>query len=173
MQRSRIFIALALIGAVGPALAGMRVERDPEADFSAFRTYSWQEGAPAPNPEVQKAIVAAIDEELAGKGLGKVADGDGDLVVKTYVAGLMSGGTWGDYNNLPNSYFGILRVSAREFRDGALMIELYDASTDEVVWAALAGGAADGSVQKVKNKARKFVKKMFAEYPSVAPQKSP
>src|SRR5215472_4818343 len=50
-------------------------------DFSSFKTYAWSKPVrPTPNPLMDQRIVAAIDSQLAAKGLQKRESG-GDLLV--------------------------------------------------------------------------------------------
>jgi uncharacterized protein DUF4136 len=56
-------------------------------DFFSFKTYAWSKTVrPTPNPLMDQRIVAAIDAQLATKGLQKRESG-GDLLV-TYSAGV-------------------------------------------------------------------------------------
>ena len=61
---------------------GQKVTTDSMSgrDWSKFHTYSWGEGTPASDPLLAQKIVAAIDAQLAAKGLKKV-ESDPDLVV--------------------------------------------------------------------------------------------
>src|ERR1700733_9851346 len=56
-------------------------------DFSKYKTYAWVKPArPASSPFMNDRIIAAVDAQLAAKGLGKV-ESDGDMLV-TYNAGV-------------------------------------------------------------------------------------
>ena len=56
---------------------------DPKADFTKFATYGWERGQETFDPVAHKTIVAAIDAEMAARGLRKVDKG-GDVNIRYY-----------------------------------------------------------------------------------------
>src|ERR1700751_6470395 len=66
----------------------VRYNFDKNADFSKFKTYEWVKlkDAPTVNDLVSKQIIAAVDAELATKGLKKVNDDTANLYI-AYQAG--------------------------------------------------------------------------------------
>ena len=61
---------------------GVTVTADRKADFSAFKSYSWDAaGYPAMDKAVHQQIVDAVDRELKGLGLEKRESGDADVMV--------------------------------------------------------------------------------------------
>jgi hypothetical protein len=60
---------------------GVKADVDRKTDFAALRTYTWSTRYSAPDKEVDAHVVAAIDRELAGLGLQKLASGRADLLV--------------------------------------------------------------------------------------------
>src|SRR4030095_11160260 len=63
------------------------IDSDKSANFSKFKTYAWQAGTPAQNPLMNDRIIAAIDMQMANKGLVKVdAEKMPDLIVVYHAA---------------------------------------------------------------------------------------
>jgi hypothetical protein len=155
--------ALSLLLAV-PALAGVSVEYDREADFSRYTTYSWGEGTPGRRPSVQELIVAAVDRELAARGLIKVDQG-GSLNVLTHALV--------DKHTLEKladpTYFkfwsGVNIVDPRTLKAGSLVVDLQDASSERIVWRGLATATVDKTFKKLGKKIDKVVAKMFRQFP--------
>jgi hypothetical protein len=75
---------LLIIAVTSTTLAGVESTFDESIDFSAYKTYAWQEGVPSRNPGVQKVVVEAVDLELQARGL-RLVETDADLHVATYI----------------------------------------------------------------------------------------
>jgi hypothetical protein len=99
-----VLCAFALAGDAGAQKLEVKTHQDPAADFSAIRTYAWLPPAPivtnvapgaATNPTLSPAalgppIVAAVDRQLAARGLTQ-ADKDAADVHVVYFAALTTG----------------------------------------------------------------------------------
>src|SRR5262245_9207073 len=84
MKRA-FLILLLMVGAVVSVTAQkVRVGADPAVDLSKYKTYTWSQGLAGPNPLVNAQIVAAVDHELAAKGLQKV-ETDPELTLAAWV----------------------------------------------------------------------------------------
>lgn len=89
MKNLNILAALALTAAVAfPAAARGQMPKykvttkiDKTVDFSALKTYVWEPGWQAYDPEIHEYIVAAIDRELAALGFTQAAEGKSDVTV--------------------------------------------------------------------------------------------
>jgi uncharacterized protein DUF4136 len=89
-MRHSALVWIAVGAAAAPALAqtpkyGVTVTADKSAQFSAFKTYTWEHGWQAYDKTVHADITSAIDHELAAVGLTKQTDGPADLLV-TYAS---------------------------------------------------------------------------------------
>ena len=70
MVRTTGLLILLLFSAQGrPAPAKVNSTYDKAAAFATFKTYGWVAGQPAFDPGAHKAIVAAIDVQMAALGL--------------------------------------------------------------------------------------------------------
>src|SRR5580658_6451194 len=85
IMKKAILLAVALlVGCVTATLAqDVRYDYDKDKDFSKFKTYKWVsiKGADQPDELTGKRIMAAVDAELAAKGLTKTDGENADLFV--------------------------------------------------------------------------------------------
>ena len=84
MKKTNLLVVAILLLGVTPVLAqDVRYDFDKEKDFSKYRTYKWVQikGADQPDDLTAKQIAAAIDAELATKGLTKTDGDDANLYV--------------------------------------------------------------------------------------------
>jgi hypothetical protein len=134
-------------------------------DFSSFKTYAWSKPVrPTPNPLMDQRIVAAIDSQLAGKGLQKRESG-GDLLV-TYSAGVrretsavatgMGGWRMGG---------GMGRIDPIVENQGTLVVDLSSGQNKNLLWRGTAADTLSDSPDKNTKKIEKAVEKMFKNYP--------
>jgi hypothetical protein len=85
-----LVMALVICGAVGAGIQampkyGVKVTVDKKTDFTRLKTYVWFKGWTAFSRDIDRAIVAAVDRELAAAGLTQVAALPSDVVV-TYAS---------------------------------------------------------------------------------------
>jgi hypothetical protein len=146
---------------------------DKTANFGAFKTYALKDGTKVGDPLIDNRIVAAIESELAAKGLKASAEKP-DLTVIYHVAfdkkkditafstgggpyGYRWGGGWG----------GTTDVRVNEILVGTLVIDVADANKNEVVWRGM--GVKEVDVQAKADKRDKninaAVKKILKDFP--------
>ena len=140
---------------------------DRTADFSSIRTYAW-EGGNVNDPLNHRRIVAAVDSQLAAKGLTKVpADANPDVVI-SYRAALtedleITGTGYGRYARLGGT--GSARVE--RVYVGTLLIGMFDADSRALVWRGTASRELDldASPEEREKHLKKATEKMFKKYP--------
>jgi hypothetical protein len=78
-----LMIATLLLGACVVRAQDVRYDFDKSKDFSKYKTYKWVEikGSDQVDELTVKQIVAAVDADLASKGLTRVDDDSADLYV--------------------------------------------------------------------------------------------
>ena len=160
--------ALALLALLAaPALAGVEVEADPEADFSKYGTYELREGANAPySPELRAFLLKQINGHLAQAGLKRVEE-KGDLVVEVRVFNSFSGGLTGAYISSVTWNVGFLDARIGHVTDGTLIVGIVDPAAQRGLWQGIAtktfGTTSDfGALRK---KIEKITDKMFQDFP--------
>jgi hypothetical protein len=153
----------------GISLAKVTVDWDKTADFTKYKTYAWAKGTPASNPLMNDRIVAAIDNELAAKGMQKVSDpASADLVV-IYHAALSEetqlnttdmGGGWGwRWGG------GMSTTTVDKIPKGQLVVDIGDAKTKKVLWMGNASETLSDNPDKNVDKINKVTKEMFKKFP--------
>lgn len=159
----------------------VRYDYDKDKDFSKFKTYKWVE-VKAPDqvdPLTAKQIVAAVDAELAKKGLEKTDSNDAQLYIdyqtavgteKQYTAyntGWNSGPGWG-----PGWYGGGMTSSTTYGSTstvyvGALDLSMYDSAQHELVWRGSVSRTLDpkSNPEKKQKNIQKSVAKLLKNFP--------
>lgn len=134
-------------------------------DFSHYKTYAWVKSArPAQSPFMDQRIIAAVDAQLAAKGLRKV-DSGADLLV-TYNAGVKEersaittgtgGWRWGG---------GMGRIDPVIENVGTLVVDLSDGEKKALIWRGTATDTLSDKSDKNSKKIEKAVEKLFKKYP--------
>jgi hypothetical protein len=135
---------------------------DPSADFAQYETYVWMEVADPSRAQnrgvselIEKRVVAAVDENLAVQGFRRREEAPADFVVNfmlttqdkidfnTYYTG------WGYYG-----WYGGTQVEARQYTEGTLILDVFDARTKELTWRGMAQGTIDPSMSPEQRSAR-------------------
>jgi len=127
---------------------------DKQIDFSALKTYAWEKGQESFDPTSHKAIVAAIDTELAKLGLAKQAD-KGDVLVRYHSVGR----TGVDLKNQKKG------ESAPLYDVGKVAVELLGGQTFKRVWQATTEErlSKDPSAREVE--IQRAIARVFGVYP--------
>jgi hypothetical protein len=126
------------------------IDYDRAVDFTKLETYDWlpvEKRGPYAGDLVDKRIRAAVEEELAARGLEKRSGGP-DLLVAyhTFLKDKVEVWDWGPTYHGRHRYRGS-RTEVHTFTEGSLVLDLLDAGK-EVVWRRrrqrlLAGGGED------------------------------
>jgi Domain of unknown function (DUF4136) len=167
---------------LAPALLmAQKVSYDYEktANFAAFKTYAHKEGTKVGQQLIDDRIVAAIDAQLAEKGLTK-AEANPDVFVVYHMAfdkekdiSTFSSGYGGGYGAYGWGWGGggwaggTTTTQVRDILVGTLVIDLADAKKAQLVWRGM--GVKEVNTQANPEKRDKSianaVKKIFKNYP--------
>jgi len=148
---------------------------DQAADFSKFKTYKWvpiKEGV-HPDQLVDQQIKAALDVELAKKGLSKTESDKADLLVgyqlavgqekqvnayNTGGAGWGYGARWGG---------GMTTATTSTINIGMLVLDMYDPAAKQLVWRGKASKTIDENAKPDKRQKNlaKGAQKLLKNYP--------
>ena len=153
--------ALALVSLIA-ACSGMTVRSQAleGTDFDQIRTYAW---LPRGNyavirPETIDWIRAAVDEELAAKGLTRVVEEDADVRIDE-IASIA------EKTQVNDPYFAFEQFETYE--EGRLLIVFYEPQTRDVLWQ----GSAEARLKELKDVedrrelVRDAVAAVMAKYP--------
>jgi hypothetical protein len=152
-------IALLLsLGQLPPKEGKIESRKDDKADFGAFTTYVWDKGYEAYDRAAHKAIVEAIDAEMAARGFRKLESGPASVTMR--------------YHTVVRT--DVLLDKLEEFERegkvaptkalGRLVIVMRDANNKQV-WAADTVQALSTDAATRDRDIRQYVRRMFETYP--------
>jgi hypothetical protein len=178
MRKTRAIFAIAAL--MIPALAFAQktsYDYDKTANFDAFRTYALKDGTKVGQELIDNRIVAAIETELAAKGLTKSDTPDVFVVyhvafdkekdISTFSSGY--GGGYGGYGWGWGGGWagGTSTTQVRDILIGTLVIDMADAKKGQIAWRGM--GVKEVNTQAKPDKRDKSitnaVKKIFKNYP--------
>jgi hypothetical protein len=157
---------------------------DSQADFSKYKTFRWEEHPNSVNIDdlTKKELGAALNAQLATKGLTNTTDANADLVLvyqlalrqekelTTLSSGYGYGPGWrgGWYGGMGS---GISTTTANTINIGSLDVDMYDAAAKKLVWRGVVSKAINEKAKpdKRQKNMQKAAKKLFKNYPP--PQK--
>jgi uncharacterized protein DUF4136 len=180
-----VFLAVVLLmfGVVGVGVAqDVRYDFDKNQDFSKYKTYKWVpiKGADQPDELTSKKVTAAIDAELAKKGLTKTDADTADLYIgfqtaigsekqfTSYNTGWGYGGGWGGgwygYGGMATS---TTYSSTSTVYIGQLDVSIYDPAQKQMVWRGNASKTLDPKAkpEKKEKNIAKAVEKLLKNFP--------
>jgi hypothetical protein len=175
------FLALLLVAWVTPAAAKVKVDFNPEIDFSKYKTFAYIGGVEnlvmqQLNPElIQDRVHRAVSREMTAKGLREVQPGENpDLLVRYWASSSIQVnfatlGNWGPYGAYVGSYWGYMfsTLTTRSEREASLLLDLIDPRIKDLVWRLyIIRRITD--VDKVWKKADEEFTKGFQSYPPSA-----
>src|SRR5437879_11887067 len=172
ISRTAVWSVLFLVS-LGTALAQqVKTDFDHQANFSQYKTYSWQEIKPA-NSLWDARIKNAVDAQLAAKGWTQV-DSGGDVAIvaikttptqrslQTFYDGV--GGGWG-WRRFGGGGFGESTTTEQDYKGGRLVVDKFDAKTKQMVWRGSAEDTLSDKADKNEKNLDKGVAKMFKDFP--------
>jgi len=176
-------IALFVVALNSAWAQDVRYNFDKESEFSKFKTYKWvilKNSTPL-DDILDKNIKAAIDAELATKGLTKTDSDSADLYLgyqgavgqekqyTSYSSNWGYGGGWyrGGWYGGPSS--AITTGQTSTIYVGQLAVDLYDSVNHTLVWRGVASKTLDPKAkpEKQQKNLRKAVAKLLKNYPPV------
>ncbi len=174
MQRT-IFasVGIALLFASASVAQQVKTDYDRSANFSQYKTYSWEKVQTKDQLWVDR-IKEAVNTALAAKGLTPVESG-GDMAIvaiemtknqqtlNTFYDGF--GGGWGWRRGAGFGGFGDATTTTDTYKVGTLVVDLFDAHAKKLIWRGSASDTlSDKSDKNIKN-LDKGVQKMFDHFP--------
>lgn len=179
MRNRHVMFAIAAL--MLPTLAAAQktsYDFDKTAPFASYRTYALKEGTKVGQELIDNRIVAAIETELAAKGLTK-SDSNPDVFVVYHVAfdkekdiSTFSSGYGGGYGPYGWGWGGgwaggTTNTQVRSILIGTLVIDMADAKKGQIAWRGMATKEVDTQAKPEKRdkSINNAVKKIFKKYP--------
>ena len=174
LQR-RIFASVGIAFLYATALFAQQVQTDYDrgADFSQFKTYTWEKVQTQDQLWVDR-IKEAVNTALAAKGLTPVESG-GDMAIvaiemtknqqtlNTFYDGF--GGGWGWRRGGGFGGFGDATTTTDTYKVGTLVVDLFDTSTKKLIWRGAASDTLSDKSDKNIKKLNSDVQRMFDHFP--------
>jgi hypothetical protein len=148
----------------------VKTDYDRNADFSQYKTYSWEK-VQTQDPLWVDRIKQAVNSSLTAKGLTPVESG-GDIAIvaiettqnqqtlNTFYDGFGGGWRWRGGGG-----FGDATTTVENYKVGTLVVDLFDAHTKTILWRGSSSDTlSDKSDKNIKN-LDKGVQKMFDHFP--------
>jgi hypothetical protein len=118
----------------------VKVDADPEVDFTAYNTFGWSEiQEPAPNPVNHIRITRAVERELQSKGLKPSGNQPPDLRIHYfgYVEKRLKGTSRQQENYQPTADVKTV-VDFSRVKEGTLILEFFSRTTGRLLWRGVA-----------------------------------
>jgi hypothetical protein len=170
LQRVSVAAALAVMFVSTPAFAEkVETDYDHSVNFAHYHTYCWGP-VHSSDPLYEDRMRNAVDRVLQAKGWRAVPDGcDVTLTAvlakknqpeyTTFYNGLGGGWRWHGWG--PD----MATTQVENIPVGSLVIDMYDTSSEHLVWRGLATDQLSDKPEKDTKKLEKAVDKMFAKFP--------
>ena len=183
----RIYLLL-LAGLTLGACSGLRVYSDIDrtVDFSQYNTlefHGWSDNSDQiMNRFDRERIEMAFGNEFRSRGTEVVEQGEGDLIVALYIvteqnvdrsATTYHHGGYGRYYGYGPGYgwgggHSTTHINAYEYTTGTLVVSVFDAQRQELIWEGIGTGTVDENPQNRERHIPRAVARIMQEYP-VAP----
>jgi len=166
---SKIAVSVGLMLGLATVSFTQQVKSDYDhgANFGQYKTYSWEK-VQTKDPLLVDRIKDAVNSTLAAKGWTLVPSG-GDVEVfaiettqnqqtlDTFYNGFGGGRRWGG--------FGDATTTVETYKVGTLVIDLFDAKTEKLVWRSSSSETLSDNADKNTKNLGKGVTKMFKQFP--------
>jgi hypothetical protein len=163
-------VGIALLSATVSFAQQVKTDYDRGANFSQYRTYSWEK-VQTQDPLWVGRIKEAVNASLSAKGLTPVESG-GDVAIvaiettqnqqtlNTFYDGFGGGWRWRGLGG-----FGDATTTTENYKLGTLVVDLFDAHSKTLIWRGSSSETlSDKSDKNIKN-LDKGVQKMFEHFP--------
>ena len=140
----------------------VNTDYDKDADFDAFRTFSWVERSAGANPLLEKRVRSWIEVELAAKGI-TFADQSPDFLVN-FIGDAQEAV---DIHTTGTGYGFTRSTRTQRYEDGTILIDLIDASDNQLVWRGMAELtlSENPTPDEINKRVHEAIKLIIQEYP--------
>jgi hypothetical protein len=156
---SYMLFSLALLGSA--FAQQVQTDFDHQANFSQYKTYSWKEIKP-PDSLWDSRIMKAVGAQLSAKGWTQVNSGGDVAIVSIKTTRTQRtlhtfydnygdfGGGWGwrGFGGGGFGGFGESDTTEQDYKDGTLVVDLFDARTKQLIWRGRAEDMLSNKAEK-------------------------
>lgn len=163
-------LLLSMFAAMASYAIDVKTDYDRGANFSQYKTYSWEK-VKTKDALLVDRIESAVNAALTAKGWTQVESG-GDVSIvameinrsqqtlNTFYDGFGGGWRWRGFGGLGES-----TTTVDTYRVGTLVVDLFDAKTKNLVWRGAASDTLSNNSEKNIKNLNKGVQKMFQHFP--------
>jgi hypothetical protein len=166
-RKTFAFVGIALLAATA-SFAEVKTDYDRGADFSHYKTYSWEK-VQTQDPLSVDRIKAAVNSALASKGWTQVPSGGNVAIVAmevtrtqrtldTFYNGFGGGWRWG-------GGFGDATTTVNTYKVGTLVVDMFDATSKKLIWRGSSSDTLSSKSDKNIKALDKGAEKMFNHFP--------
>ena len=152
----------------------VKTDYDHKVNFGQYKTYSWEK-VRTKDPLLVDRIKTAVNSALAAKGWTEVPSGgnvevfaietmQNQQTLDTFYNGLGGGRRWGFGG------FGDATTTLETYRVGTLVVDLFDAKTEKLIWRSSSSDTLSDNADKNTKNLDKGVNKMFQHFPPAPPK---
>ncbi len=168
VQKMMTTVAAVLLSATAVFGQQVKTDYDRAVDFAQYKTYSWERVQTQDALWVDR-IKSAVNAALTAKGWTEAPSGGDVAIVATEVSqnhrtlntfydGFGGGWRWG-------GGFGNATTTVDTYKVGALVVDLFDAKTQKLIWRGSASDTLSNKSDKNIKNLDKGVQKMFDHFP--------
>jgi len=171
MQMTRVLFVLAVMTSLATPATAQRIttESAPGIDVSRYKTFMWIKQPNVSDPILKENIVDAVNAQLTARGYRLVASGadlgvaahlatETQKTVNTFYDGFGGNWRWGDS-------FGSATTSITTYKDGTLVIDLFDSGSKRAIWRGTAEQELSSNPNKESANMSKAAEKLFHKFP--------
>jgi hypothetical protein len=165
-------IAMMFLFAGVAAAQQVKTDYDRNANFTQYKTYSW-EHVKTKDPLFVDRIKDAVNAALAERGWTQVESGGDISIVAVQVTSNQEtlttfyngfGGGWG-WRRFGGGGFGEATTTADTYKVGSLVVDLFDAKSKKLLWRGTSSDTLSNNSDKNIKNLNKGVEKMFRQFP--------
>lgn len=163
-------VGIALLAATASFAKQVKTDYDRNADFSNYKTYSWEK-VQTQDPLWVDRIKDAVNAALAAKGWALVDSGGSVAVVaiettrNQQTLDTFYDGFGGGWPRRGMGGFGDSTTTVDNYKVGTLVVDLFDANTKALIWRGSSSDALSNKPDKNIKDLDKGVQKMFGHFP--------
>jgi hypothetical protein len=150
----------------------VKTDYDRSADFSRYKTYSWEQ-VKTQDPLYVDRIKSSVNAALTARGWTQVdADGDVSIVameitrnqqtLNTFYDGF--GGGWG-WRRFGGGGLGEATTTTETYKVGTLVVDLFETKTKKLLWRGTSSDTISNNSDKNIKNLDKGVEKLFKQFP--------
>jgi len=163
-------VALTLVFATVSFAQDVKSDYDHSANFGQYKTFSWEK-VQTKDALLVDRIKSAVNSALEGKGWMEVPSGgeveafaiettQNQQTLDTFYNGFGGGRRWGGFGG-----FGDATTTVETYKVGTLVVDLFDAKTEKVIWRSSSSDTLSDKADKNTKNLDKGVNKMFQHFP--------